>query len=55
MTARKKSTAAPDHFAVLGIKPSATRSEAKKAYNKASLEAHPDKSRDNGERQTAVS
>lgn len=43
---RKKAAAVPDCFAVLGISLSAPKREAKKAYMKLSLEAHPDKGGD---------
>lgn len=46
MPARKNTTAPPAYFAVLGINASATKREAKRAYMKASREAHPDKGGD---------
>jgi DnaJ family protein C protein 3 len=50
---RKKDS--ESHYAVLGISQSASYSDSKKAYKKASLKAHPDKKGGSDERMKAVS
>ena len=39
-----------DHYKVLGVAPSATPDEIKKAYRKAALSNHPDRNPDNKEK-----